>query len=409
MSRSETREIRPLTSFRMIAAAWVLLHHWGHTYEYSRLSGYPDTPWYGRLEGEGYLGVTMFFVLSGFLITLRYYDSFERRDFNFYEYMVKRFARIYPLFLVVIWLSFRFNSARGDMENHWQRLVHYSAMQGLFSEYLPEVNGAAWSLTVEENFYLIAPLVFMTLAYTVQRFALWKSILTLLLWCVGLYAAGLLVIEFSNASGLVEFGGFMSDKPTVMVATIFGNFFIFAVGIFLAIVYKKLDLANYLQTEAGRRTALIGTLLCVGLMAYFVRLYNMDGGSQGTTIHFEQGSFSASYGNYVFAVITGVLILCLTAPGTIVYRVLSWEAFVYMGRISYALYLIQVTPIISYITNLPMPEPTLLRFIFIYAGMSLFSALLYELVENPAHKLILKVFLRRKARVEGQPASAFGD
>ena len=61
-------------------------------------------------------------------------------------------------------------------------------------------------------------------------------------------------------------------------------------------------------------------------------------------------------------------------------RVLSWSPFVYMGRISYAVYLLQLTQIVWFMAGLPV--------VLFYVGVNILSALLYQFVEEPARKLI---------------------
>src|SRR6185312_3756499 len=121
----------------------------------------------------GYYGVTIFFCISGFLITslvLERHSKFENLDvFGFY---VRRFARIYPsliLFLVIV-VSFHFTPLVG-LENggktpsvslvtavfsvltFWHNVLMANA--GWFNYCL----NILWSLSVEEVFYLMFPLL----------------------------------------------------------------------------------------------------------------------------------------------------------------------------------------------------------------------------------------------------------
>jgi len=86
-------EIRPLTSLRFIAALLVFLHHFG-----GFLYGTAATSIGLALIVEGHFGVNIFFVLSGFLITYRYFSDPDDKPLNLFQYIVKRIARIYPLY-----------------------------------------------------------------------------------------------------------------------------------------------------------------------------------------------------------------------------------------------------------------------------------------------------------------------
>ena len=96
------QEIRALTSLRMIAALLVFLHHCYYTYVIEHLGIFAG------IVRQGHIGVTIFFVLSGFLITMRYYPKFDSAGFRgrrlVFDYFRKRFARIYPLYFSVWFL-----------------------------------------------------------------------------------------------------------------------------------------------------------------------------------------------------------------------------------------------------------------------------------------------------------------
>ena len=86
--------IKPLTSLRFFAAMWVVLfHYWPH------LAGAAERP---ALVAKGYLGVELFFVLSGFILCHVYLPSFEAGRFRYGDFIWARLARIYPLHLATL-------------------------------------------------------------------------------------------------------------------------------------------------------------------------------------------------------------------------------------------------------------------------------------------------------------------
>src|SRR5690606_34174966 len=80
---------KPLTGVRAIAAFMVYLHHFNPITQNNNFK-YPYL-----FINEFHVGVTLFFVLSGFLIAYRYS---EMNNFSFKNYFVNRFARIYPMY-----------------------------------------------------------------------------------------------------------------------------------------------------------------------------------------------------------------------------------------------------------------------------------------------------------------------
>jgi peptidoglycan/LPS O-acetylase OafA/YrhL len=86
------RDIRPLTSLRFFAAMWVVIYHY-----------WPNlTAVVPPLVGKGYLGVELFFTLSGFILCHVYLDSVGGGQFRYGGFLWARLARIYPLHLATL-------------------------------------------------------------------------------------------------------------------------------------------------------------------------------------------------------------------------------------------------------------------------------------------------------------------
>mgnify|MGYP003347660301 CR=1 FL=1 len=141
-----------LHSIRFVAAGLVFIYH---LVPLPRL-GAPVTA-FELFAGGGYLGVTVFFVLSGFLISYRYRETFQTLTIASYLYfLIKRFARIYPLYLLLLILTVQ---KTGDTEN---LLASVTLTQGFSAEVFAINIGQTWSLTVEFLFYLLAPFIFFS-------------------------------------------------------------------------------------------------------------------------------------------------------------------------------------------------------------------------------------------------------
>lgn len=88
------RDLPALTSLRFFAALFVLIVHYTGWYP----AHLRDLP----VISKGYLGVDFFFILSGFILTHVYIRQIENGSFSFQAFIVKRIARIYPIHLVVL-------------------------------------------------------------------------------------------------------------------------------------------------------------------------------------------------------------------------------------------------------------------------------------------------------------------
>jgi len=146
-----------LDHLRAIAISYVLLFHY-------QFFGHPA--WVNKISSFGWTGVDLFFVLSGFLISGQLFAQIAKgKVISLWEFFTKRFFRIIPPYLFVVLLYFTVPAARewGHLSPAWQYLTFTLNLNldprqyGTFSH--------AWSLCVEEQFYLILPLVFLLFSH----------------------------------------------------------------------------------------------------------------------------------------------------------------------------------------------------------------------------------------------------
>ena len=187
-----------ITGLRWWAAFAVFGHH------FMNLAPLPAL--IAGFAGFGHLGVTFFFVLSGFVLTWSWRAETDRRTFYW-----RRFARIYPLHLLTLLLAipvfYRFTV---DPSEPWIKtfdagllLLSVVLLQGWSRD--PAVlfsgNPAAWTLTVEAFFYALHPFLIAPLRRLGRRGAL-----------IG--ATAVIAAAFGTRIGIVLFpGGWLSDLP----------------------------------------------------------------------------------------------------------------------------------------------------------------------------------------------------
>jgi peptidoglycan/LPS O-acetylase OafA/YrhL len=152
MSASSGRRLTEIDSLRGMAALAVLSFHFTTRYEaIYRFSGYLPfhAPW-------GYLGVNLFFVISGFVI----YMTLDRTDVGA-DFLVSRFSRLYPAYWAAIALTFCITSLLGlpGKAVPWHiAVLNIPMFQMLF--FVPMVDGVYWTLLVELLFYGLAYALF---------------------------------------------------------------------------------------------------------------------------------------------------------------------------------------------------------------------------------------------------------
>jgi peptidoglycan/LPS O-acetylase OafA/YrhL len=147
----------------------------------------------------GQLGVELFFVLSGFLIgglliktfiTAPNFNGIEVRNF-----LVRRWFRTLPNYWLILTVNIILYCVSGLLNFHPYQLLYYFFLQNLWLPHPEAFFGEAWSLAVEEWFYLILPCC-IYIAYRICKpNNKGKFLLRLLLWLVVLPA----IIRFVNA------------------------------------------------------------------------------------------------------------------------------------------------------------------------------------------------------------------
>jgi peptidoglycan/LPS O-acetylase OafA/YrhL len=373
-------EIRALTALRFLAALLVFLYHFA-----------PDAPGLlGVAAAQGHVGVTIFFVLSGFLITARYAGGFARGEVGLADYFVRRVARIVPLYLVVLALSCW---ATSEAPFTWRRLPEWTLTQGFFSRSLHDlVIPTSWSLTVEECFYASAPLLFVLLARSARSRGRTGRAAVIVLGCATLVllALGFVVVALVP-EGWRETFGFIGTRREMLEHTYFGRFWEFGVGALCALAWQKEG--GLFAFRGGPRRAAASSLACLAVIVASEGAMARAGDPWG------HGWEAAWAWNMPVAIASGLLILTLTVEGSPVARLLGLAPFVYLGRVSYALYLIQVTPLGKDLLYrwLPAEQPA---YVFVlYLGMNAVAALLFEVVEEPARRALLRLWSLHKGAV----------
>jgi peptidoglycan/LPS O-acetylase OafA/YrhL len=168
-------KLDPLTSLRFFAAFGVMMHHyiWFFFPEYA-------TVWFWKiLVGEGYCGVTLFFVLSGFVLTYNYSGGFRRLDFREWaDFYVARFARIYPVFLLGFLAILYWMPWSGPDAVTWPLALSNLTLTHAFVpdiRYFCSFNPPSWSISVEMLFYAVFPFA-IPLLRSMGAFSRWRAL-----------------------------------------------------------------------------------------------------------------------------------------------------------------------------------------------------------------------------------------
>lgn len=349
MSRARLPYTPALDGLRGLAVAAVLLFH-------AEVPGVPG----------GHLGVTAFFTLSGFLITALL--LVERRStgrIDLKAFWTRRARRLVPavlvcLPLVALVLALSPTPAASDVTwdavaaafwvANWRFVADEQTYADLFS--LPSPFQHFWSLAVEEQFYLLYPLLVVALVGSAavlrtRRLALVLGALTLL--------STLQLFRLSEAGGALGRAYYGTDARVAELL----------VGALLAIALVGPDGVR----TPGRWAEPAGLLGLGGLLAAMALL--------------EKGDPLLYVGGYLaVAVCTAGVVAAALRPETLVAQLLSLRALVVLGVVSYGVYLFHWPLFLLLTEDFTGSDPVTLFLVRIGATLGLAWAS-YELIEWP--------------------------
>lgn len=339
-----------LDSLRAIAVLLVIISHW-----------FSKKHFLNRFSDNGVLGVTLFFVLSGFLITGILLKSKQKFEVGtnvgnaFKIFYIRRSLRIFPIYYLLLITLLLLNIA-GIGETFWWHFFYgsnfYFWLQGAFEGQLSHL----WSLAVEEQFYLIWPAVIFFIPHRYLTHAFITGIVTGILF-------RFVIITDENEIGRLLMPGSLDS---------------FCIGGLLA--FGRSKQANWYKQYLLRQAlflALAFFLLIVVHLPFFREL--------------PPKQYLSLY-LFFISVSFGIIInrVGYTVQAPLLKQLLSNKLLLYIGKISYGLYLLHNFIPYFYGLKIPgVPEDMslyviqFLRFLFLLV----FATFSWFLIEKPILKL----------------------
>ena len=343
-SRRLPAHLASLTGLRAVAVAWVFCFH---------VTGEGGTP----LLRSGSLGVNLFFVLSGFLITAILVAGIEDRGLRYGAFLARRALRLVPalvlLVLVVASVATLTNTAGSEQTTAAVPFVMTYTSNIALLTVAPNLGmfSHTWSLALEEQFYLCWPLLLGLLVARTSRATTVKVVTALAV----LAATARALVAVTGRSGL------SLQADTLLIGCLAG----------LAFCWGPASLT------AGRFT---GRLLAVAWATTSVVLVFVP--------HTAPVLPLVGYPAFSLTAALSLLRLAHRHSGTIVPRALSSSVVVYVGTISYGIYLWHL-PVLDIVRDRGLSE---VASAFVALAITLaVAALSYHFWERP--------FLRVKDRL----------
>jgi peptidoglycan/LPS O-acetylase OafA/YrhL len=265
----------------------------------------------------GYLGVPIFFVLSGFLIGGILLDLKDKTRPGFglgaklKTFYIRRALRIFPVYYLFIGILavLLVLSRRPDPVMNDSFFWHLSYLTNFrsFAVGMDRIRqGHFWSLAVEEHFYMLAPLVVLLVKPR-----------TLVLLLAGV------ILAVAGARAMIDHSG--SSRDFWVLSPM--QFDLLGLGIATAIIERKGQFAG-IGARGLRWLGIGGAIFFVLFIAHYYR-----------PVHGTGGLF-ATFGPISLGLATAALVLTLWQwPTWFLSRILAFRPFAYFGQISYGLYL----------------------------------------------------------------------
>lgn len=365
---------------------------------------------------SGFSGVTLFFVLSGFLLFMPYARSLlaDRPWPETRLFYLRRALRIMPGYYFSLFVFVMFWQPTYLEPRHWKELVLFllflmDSTQSTFRQ----LNGPFWTLAIEWQFYILLPWIALGIGLIARRVPVPRRIWAASLCMVGLMAWGL----WSRAWGeyYIQHPAAATPLPQgifnvlLFVAYGWGGKFLedFAVGMLagLLFVYFRDPVRAARVVRPLRRLSPV--LWFVGLALLLFTSMRNHSQAAHVTWPFANGIFLAwDWAIEIgFALGYGCCIMAILYGAPRIKRIFEWAPLRTIGLISYSLYIWHLPLIIAFKEHIAanlrgFPDATIYALYWVWVAVIVipFAAVAYVLIEKPGMRLSDRLRYRIAAR-----------
>lgn len=349
-------KLEQLTFTRFLASISIVVFHFG-------LDVFPFNSIYlTSLFSQANIGVSYFFILSGFVMVIAYYNHDKIEYINYYK---NRFARIYPIYFIGLLIFVLFQISNSNFISFTELFLNSFLLQAWYSGRALSLNFPGWSISVELFFYILFPLIINF--YLKTKFKGIFNYAVILFW---LFSQIILHLLYNS--------NFYKGYPSVSHDFIFYNPLMhlneFLIGIISAFyflnhkkIYKKIDVI---------------ILTFVVLLVLFLKINNV--------IILHNGFMAILF-------VPIIILLSLNTNGIITIFFKN-KYLILLGEISFGIYILQV-PIFRIVYQLldyfAIIEISV-RFYTATFTLILISYFSYVFIESPLRNRIRKIRIKKR-------------
>ena len=338
-----------LNGLRAISITLVILNHF--SIKDNIFSGMENIFWLKPIKDlleDGQLGVTIFFVISGFLITTLMLNEQEQNNkFSIRSFYLRRIFRIFPAyyFMLLVYFALQVIGVIHLSNYSWITSITYTKY---LNWTLDGITCHAWSLSVEENFYLFWPLIFVLGNFFRRTTAI---TLVILIPIVRLFTS-------------------IHPVSWINELSIFTRIDSIAIGCLFAFYREKIiNIISHSWNAVFYFSVLL--LLSVRYLPFVLKKINLD---------FLLPILGTTHGTIASFLIGLIIFYSVFGPKNYWHKFLNFKLINFIGILSYSLYLWQqifTNNTRYWVTEFPYN-------LFLMASMTLFS---YYVIEKPFLKL----------------------
>ena len=290
----KNKHIKQLDVFRALAALSVCSVHF--TYN----------SFFHNFFAQG-LFVQLFFTLSGFVIALNYHENLDDLK-KFFDFIIKRFRRLYPLHLFFLFIflileiakyflitkfNFQSNNIPFSYNNAYNFMLNLFFVQHFANEY--NFNSPSWSISVEIMLYL----TFGLISLIIRK----KSF-----------------IIFIYISFIIFFVLFLNSEygKSLSISAFYSGLYSFSIGCLFFFLFQKIN--SFYKSTIGR-----DILFYIFVSIFLIEIFYLN--------IIEQ--------KYLYSFIFGTIIFysCFLNKNFFIFRIIFNKFFIFLGKISYSIYM----------------------------------------------------------------------
>jgi peptidoglycan/LPS O-acetylase OafA/YrhL len=310
-------------------------------------------------HGIGHVGVMLFFVLSGYLLSLPICDG---KTFNFKKYIIRRFLRIAPLYYSVLAAVFIYQQWTGTVS---KRYLHIDGEFFGFIKHLLFIKGDSlfWTISAEFVFYLILPLValflskkrftavifftIVSLAYSFYHFLIYAKILEL---------PGIKFVQIKHASQFFD---------------------VFIIGVVFGFLSSDKTAKDFYKKHQKLLDNLSFFIFIFTILITFIFVAKHF-------LVFNQPLYLFRFISIYYAFAFGLILLSTHYGNTHLRKIFELKLFMFCGIVGYSWYLLHF-PILAYINIFDLPP--IIKLLISTALISIIALAGYKFIEEPFIKI----------------------